>query len=74
MKILIKDTKLILVSSMMVLVVIISAFGYGWIIHEESRTGGIGEKWEVPVSETYQPILETIQPDGSMLFTTTLNI
>ncbi len=67
----IKDEKLILVSSMVVIVVVLSAFGYGWISREESRTGGMGEKWHVAVSDTYQPDLDIIRPDGSMLFTDT---
>ena len=53
----------------MVMVVVASAFGYGWIVHEESRTGGMGEKWEMPVSDSYQTDLSVIQPDGALLFT-----
>lgn len=52
----IKDEKLLLVSSMIILVVIVSAFGYGWIVQEEARTGGMGEKWRMAASGTYSPI------------------
>ncbi len=35
---------MVLVSSIVILVVILSAIGYGWIAAQESRTGGMGEK------------------------------
>ena len=54
---------------MVILVVIVSAFGYGWIVHEEAITGGMGEKWRMAASETNQPNLDMIRPDGSVLFT-----
>jgi hypothetical protein len=65
----IKDSRLVFVSSLAILVVIVSSFGYGWIVSEEARTGGMGEKWEMPVRGTYQTDLSAIQPDGAMLFT-----
>jgi hypothetical protein len=37
------DNMLILVCSMMILVVILSATGDKWIANQESRTGGMGE-------------------------------
>jgi hypothetical protein len=67
----IKDEKLLLVSSMIILVVIMSAFGYGWIVHEEARTGGMGEKWRMAAGETYQPNMDMIRPDGFIFFTDT---
>lgn len=69
MEIQIKDEKLLLVSSMIVLVLIVSAFGYGWIVQEEAKTGGMGEEWRMAVSETYQPNMDMIGPDGSIFFT-----
>jgi len=65
----IKDEKLLLVSSMIVLVLIVSAFGYGWIVREEAISGGMGEEWRMAVSETYQPNMDMIGPDGSIYFT-----
>ena len=69
MEIQIKDEKLVLVSSMIILVVIVSAFGYGWIVREEARTGGMGEKWRMAASETYQPNMDMVRSDGSLFFT-----
>ena len=63
-----KDEKLFLVCSIVIIVVIISAFGYGWIVREEVRTGGMGEKWRVSTSDSYQPELNTIAADGSLFF------
>ena len=53
------------------MVVIVSAFGYGWIVHEEARTGGMGEKWHMSVTDSYQPNMDMIRTEGSMLFTDT---
>jgi hypothetical protein len=53
---------------MMILVVILSAIGYGWIANQESRTGGMGEKWEMPVSQSYEPQMDLIMSDGSVIF------
>jgi hypothetical protein len=63
----IKDQKLFLVISMVVIVLVISAFGYGWIIKEEARTGGMGEKWHMATSGTLGLDIITMRPDGSIL-------
>jgi hypothetical protein len=55
----------------MILVVILSAIGYGWIAGQESRTGGMGEKWEMPVTQSYEPQMDLIMSDGSVIFTDT---
>jgi hypothetical protein len=65
----IKDPKLFLVSTMVILMVIVSAFGYNLIEREEARTGGMGEEWHMQVSETYRTNLDLVQPDGAILFT-----
>ena len=52
----------------MIFVVIFSAFGYSWIVHEESRTGGMGEKWEMPRTQNNGPEMDMIMADGSIIF------
>jgi hypothetical protein len=64
----IKDSKLFIVSSMVILVIIVSAAGYGWIAKEEVRTGGMGEKWHMAIDSTYSLDMNMIRPDGSILF------
>ena len=63
-----KDTKLILVSLLIVTVVVGSSIGFSWIVHEESRTGGMGEKWEMPVNRNYNPQMDLLMQDGSIVF------
>ncbi len=69
MKIHIRDSKLFLVTAMVILVIIVSAFGYNWIVHEEARTGGMGEKWHMSWSQTYWPMMDMQTLDSSILFT-----
>jgi hypothetical protein len=64
----INDRKLILVSLLVITMVIASVFGYGWIGHEESRTGGMGEKWEMSISQNCGPQMDMITSDGSIIF------
>jgi hypothetical protein len=62
-------SRLFLIPLLVVVTIIISSFGYGWILSEEARTGGMVERYEMPVSETYLPNLDSIGMDGGVLFT-----
>jgi hypothetical protein len=64
-----KDTKLVLVSSLVIIMVIVSGFGYSLILQEKTRTGGMGEKWEMAVSDSYMANIDAVTPSGGMLFT-----
>ena len=62
------DSRILLIPLLVILAVIISTVGYGWIVNEEARAGGMSEKFEMPVSETYQPNLDCLGPNGTVLF------
>lgn len=53
---------------MIILIVYFSAIGFSWISNQESRTGGMGEKWEMPVSDSYEPQMDMIMSDSSVIF------
>jgi hypothetical protein len=63
----VRDEKLFLVISMVIIVVVMSALGYGWISQEETRTGGMGEKWHMAAEGMYGSDMITMRSDGSIL-------